>query len=295
MLLRVIFAAIGVVGICLLADYVMDSIARSRDNACLTEEYADAFTGEEEQNAVDSGAQAQQEMPVVRSEAVPAQGLLEIPEKFRTLSGDVPDKAHKLYRLNNDLVGWLYIPGTVNLPVVYRDNEFYLNHAFNEEEDSGGTLFLDQNHPLRENTQNLVIHGHNMYDNSMFGMVAGYSKLSKVIERPFARFSTLYAPENYVIFAVLRVNTDPESDGYFNYIGRPSFANATAFNSYVNELRQRSLFEIPVEVAPSDSLLTLATCIDDDRLVVVFRRVRDGETKDELLAQVELARRKENK
>ena len=33
---------------------------------------------------------------------------------------------------------------------------------------ASGTLFLDEAHPLEADTQYLVVHGHNMYDGSMF-------------------------------------------------------------------------------------------------------------------------------
>jgi len=171
--------------------------------------------------------------------------------------------------------------------VVYRDNDYYLTHAFNGKSDSGGTLFLDENHPLTESAQHLVIHGHNMHDSSMFGILSSYEKLGILKSHAFARFSTMYAPEDYVVFAVLRVRPETNSVRYLNYIGRPSFRDANEFNDYIGELRSRSMYAVPVDVQPTDALLTLATCIEDDRLVVVFRRLRDGETKEQLQEQVD--------
>ena len=54
----------------------------------------------------------------------------------------------ELKRLNRDTVGWISISGVVDLPVVYRDNSYYLNHDFQGQKSGAGTLFLDQNHPL---------------------------------------------------------------------------------------------------------------------------------------------------
>ena len=52
---------------------------------------------------------------------------------------------------------------------------------------------------------------------------------------------------------------------------------------WVEEFRSRSIYDIPVDVEVGDNLLTLSTCYyekDDQRLVVVARRVRDGESSE---------------
>lgn len=276
----VIFLIVAVVSLSLLINYAVDSRNRKQENVQLSREFSEVFVQEEPVITV---------VPETEPPLAPEQSQQpEIPMKFRSLSGNVPQQAQKLYRQNNDLVGWLYINGVVSLPVVYRDNEYYLTHAFNGKHNKGGTLFLNEKHPLTEEAQHLVIHGHNMYDSSMFGILRSYEKLPILKSHAFARFSTMYAPEDYVVFAVLRVKPEFNSVRYLNYIGRPSFENAFAFNSYISELRRRSMFDIPVDVQPTDALLTLATCIDNERLIVVFRRVRDNETTEQLQAQVDM-------
>lgn len=73
-------------------------------------------------------------------------------------------------------MAWLRIPDVVSLPVVCRDNTYYLNHDFFGRESDSGTLFLDEAHSLEYGTQYMVIHGHNMYDGSMFGLLSHYRK-----------------------------------------------------------------------------------------------------------------------
>lgn len=274
------FLIFAIVSMSLLIDYAIDSVKRNRENIQLSQEYSESFVQE---------TPAPSDVPDTEVSVDVFDEQIEIPSKFRTLSGQIPQKARKLYQQNNDLVGWLYIPGIVSLPVVYRDNEYYLTHAFNGKRDSGGTLFLDENHPLTEEAQHLVIHGHNMHDSSMFGILRSYEKQGIMKGHAFARFSTMYAPEDYVVFAVMRVKPNINSTRYFNYIGRPAFENADVFNDFLSEVRRRSMYDIPVDVQPTDALLTLATCIEEDRLAVFFRRVRDNETVEELQAQVDKA------
>lgn len=275
------FLVVGIISLSLLIDYAVDSVKRDRMNAQLAEEYSEMF--------VQATPEAT-EVPIAEVLiAATAEPQIEIPAKFRSLSGKVPQQAQKLYKQNKDLVGWLYVDGIVSLPVVYRDNEYYLTHAFNGKHDNGGALFLDENHPLTESAQHLVIHGHNMHDSSMFGILRSYEKIGILKSHAFARFSTMYAPEEYVVFAVMRVKPETTSTRYFNYIGRPYFENADVFNGFISEIRRRSMYDIPVDVQPTDALLTLATCIGDDRLAVFFRRIRDSETVGQLQAQVDKA------
>jgi len=273
----VLFLVTGVVSLALLVNYGIHSLQRWRDNRELAAEYSEAFVE----------AEIPLEEPTVSAE--PTAAPLELKNSYRDMSGQPISKIQNLYSQNHDLVGWLYIKGIVDLPVVYRDNEFYLTHNFKGQKDKGGALFLDENHPLTEETQNLVIHGHNMHDSSMFGIVSSYAQLGVVKGNPFATFSTMYAPEHYVIFAVVRVDPNVDSHEYFGYIGNPTFSNAEDFYQYIDEVRKRSMFDIPVDVVHTDSILTLATCVEDDRLAVFFRRVREGEGQSELRAQVEQA------
>ena len=201
---------------------------------------------------------------------------------FHNTLGDVLPDMLKLLKTNTDTVGWLYIDGIVHLPVVYRDNAYYLTHDFNGKDNSSGTLFLDQASPVAAQTQNLLIHGHSMYDGSMFGLLTHYRKLETLRQHPLISFSTLWEKETYVVFAVL-----VESPEAFDYYSHPFFTSSAAFETYVDSVLARSLFDIPVDVRPTDALLTLSTCIDDDRLVVFARRMRANETRDELISAVE--------
>jgi len=267
------FLTVAIVSASLLINYAVHSVQRKQANDHLVDQYADAFLQDAEETPIPE--------PVSAAVPTPDPGP-QLLSTYHTLSGNIAPSVQELHAQNNDLVGWLYIRGVVSLPVVYRDNEYYLDHDFNGKRSNGGTLFLDQYHPLTESAQHLLIHGHNMHDSSMFGILSSFNNLSVVQSNPFATFSSMYNAEEYVVFAVLRVVADPNSGAYFNYIGHPSFATVNEFYNFIDAAKLRSLFQIPVDVLPSDALLTLSTCIEDDRLVVMYRRIRDGETKEQL-------------
>lgn len=208
---------------------------------------------------------------------------------FYPAGTDILPDMQELVKKNPDTVGWLSIAGTVHLPVVYRDNVFYLDHDFTGAKNASGTLFLDESSPIDDTTQNLLIHGHSMNDGSMFGILTHYRKLDYVRQHGLISFSTLWQKYEYAVFAVLQVSSKTEDANYFNYFSHPTFASRAEFEEYIDQLEQRSLFTIPVDVAADDALLTLSTCLDDDRLVVVARRLRPDETKDEINSAVETA------
>ena len=208
---------------------------------------------------------------------------------FHRTDLDILPDMRELARRNPDTVGWIGIGGVVYQPVVYRDNVYYLDHDFTGAKNASGTLFLDEDSPLNPDTQNLLIHGHSMNDGSMFGILTHYRKLEFLRQHPLISFSTLWQKETYAVFAVLLVSSRSADENYFNYFDHASFASDADFNEYIRQLLERSKYEIPVDVEPSDALLTLSTCIDEKRLVVVARRLRAEETKDELISAVETA------
>ena len=223
--------------------------------------------------------------------AVLSYGTADIPQitAFHRTDLDILPEMRELAGKNPDTVGWISISGTVHLPVVYRDNIFYLDHDFTGAKNASGTLFLDESSPINADTQNLLIHGHSMNDGSMFGILTHYRKLDFVRQHALIAFSTLWEKESYAVFAVLQVSSKTDNPNYFNYFSYPTFGSTSAFDEYVAAVKARSLFTIPVDVEPDDALLTLSTCLDDDRLVLLARRLRPGETRDAVISAVEEA------
>ena len=223
--------------------------------------------------------------------ATPAPELVKT-TKFHHMGGNALPEMEALYNENRDLVAWINIPEVIDLPVVYKDNDYYLKRDFYKQKNTAGTIFLDENHPFKEKTQNLLLHGHNMKDGTMFGRLTQYIYDRTYIKNhPFINLSTLWRKEQYVIFAVLDVSLDPRDEAFFNYFTHSTFASDAEFTSYIRQLQLRSMFAIPIDVEPSDALLTLSTCLEENRLVIVARRLRTGETRQEMRDRIHTATR----
>lgn len=201
--------------------------------------------------------------------------------------------ARKLMDINPEVIGYMKIDGTpVDLPVVQaKDNTKYLDINFKGEESRPGTLFLDyrnhyddvtDHHLNVENSGNLVVYGHNMGDDSMFGCLDNYQWVADYYEKhPIIKFNSNYDNYTYKIFAFFVVDADDETATKFDCWNKLDFNDEHDFYKFVNEAKRRTLRLNDVDVKYGDKLLTLSTCNDylrdRGRLIVMARLIRDGE------------------
>lgn len=194
---------------------------------------------------------------------------------------------------NSDYVGYIYIDGTnVNYPIVQKTTEeykeFYLKHNFLGQEARAGSIFLDYRCVLGGEAQstNLVIYGHNMQDESMFGQLKKYKDVDGYYSKhPLVQISSRYETSLYKIFSVFIEDVSVTNEERFQYYNKIGFNSEDEFYEYVNGCKQRTIISNDVDVTYGDRLITLSTCTSssvfgsngDGRLVVVARRVRTGE------------------
>ena len=189
---------------------------------------------------------------------------------------------------NADTRGWIYIPDTdVDYPIVQSDdNAYYLDRGFDHEEFRAGAIFMDFRDDFGFNedlqSENIILYGHNMANNSMFGSLRRYRQdLDFYKESPFIEVDSLFHHYTYVIFAL--PITDGSSGATWRYWDLEELNTKEEFDAYVETARQKSLVDIPVDAKFGDKILTLSTCYsdeDDSRFLVIARRVRPDETAE---------------
>jgi len=192
---------------------------------------------------------------------------------------DVLDEYKTLYEKNKKLIGWLKIDDTIiDYPVMQTsNNEYYLEHNFNQEYDKNGSLFLDCDCSIYPRSTNLIIYGHHMKSGQMFGQLQKYAKESYGKEHSVIQFDSIYEKATYQVMYVFRSQVYNEDDLVFKYY---QFINANSeeeFNSYMKEMEAMSLYDTGVTASFGDSLLTLSTCDHsqtDGRFVVVAKRIK---------------------
>lgn len=230
-----------------------------------------------------AATKARAAMPAPASTANIAQAAAALPRTFVTplpmQSYATRERFLPLLAINSDVVGWLTIDGVLDLPVVQRDNAFYLTHNIEGKSSAAGTLFLDSSYSIAPPMEALLIHGHNMRDGSMFGQLLKYRKQRFYAKHWMIRFETLYEESNYVVFAAFDMVNNINSPFYYPY-NDAKFDTDRQFNLFIAGVRQRSLFQSGVGVLPTDTLLLLSTCAtgEGSYLVIVARKIREGES-----------------
>jgi sortase B len=192
---------------------------------------------------------------------------------------DVLDEYKTLYAKNKKLIGWLKIADTnIDYPVMQTsDNEYYLEHNFNQEYDKNGSLFLDYNCSIYPRSTNLIIYGHHMKSGNMFGNLQKYAKESYEKEHSVIQFDSIYEKATYQVMYVFRSQVYNEDDAVFKYYQFIEANSEGEFDYYMQEMAALSLYDTGVTASYGDSLLTLSTCDSsqtDGRFVVVAKRIQ---------------------
>lgn len=202
-----------------------------------------------------------------------------------------------LYKRNNEVSGWLSFHANgskdflnIEYPVMYSgDNIKYARVDFDQKKNKNGCLFLDSRNQITgydDMDQSTIIYGHNMASGQMFaGLNQFIGSESNARSATTFTFSSLYRADEYVVFAVcLSDEAEKNQSTYFNY-WRTQFEDSDQFLSFIQQVRDRSLFDYPTDIRDDDSIVILASCtgrtsakLTDGRVLVFARRMRPNET-----------------
>lgn len=170
-----------------------------------------------------------------------------------------PDAAREidfaaLKERNPDVVGWIYIPGTViDYPVLWRedDNDFYLHHDIDGEVSYDGVFLDGGDRPDFSRLQNLF-YGHHMKNGTMFTDICKFKDPEFFAEN---RRAYLYTPDHtYILRTMACLYTDAGAEKRFM-----DFADRMEFDAYVDQMTKDCSFrEIPE--GGIDRLFSFVTC-----------------------------------
>ena len=203
----------------------------------------------------------------------------------------ISDRFVELRKINADVIGWLEVGDNISTPIVYRDNEYYLDHDFYGEESASGTVFADVRNENWDTDPYVIFYGHNMKNDTMFGTLDGFQKLDYFIENTHVDFYSVYNNEvlELVPFAVVDASMEKEHSTYLRLRCFSSFRdpeNLTEAQAFIDEVTSRSMYEIPgLEATTEDRIFALVTCsyeLPDARFIVFCRQLREGETHEQL-------------
>lgn len=211
----------------------------------------------------------------------------------------VLDSMTALLEQNPDTAGWLTVEGTNidNVIVQADDNDYYLDKDFYGNRNIAGQIYIDYrctaNDYNKNQSDNIIIYGHNQADMTMFGTLKNY-KIKKdntrnfdfYKEHPTFKFSNLYEEYTYKIIALFVIEVEPYQtrDGViFDYHNYVNFGSNRTFADFKENILARTAVDTGVDFDEDDKFITLSTCSNEfepSRFVVIGRRVRDGESPE---------------
>ena len=217
--------------------------------------------------------------PVTAEAQAPSDKLpvMEYPRGF-----ELNKRIRELRKKSEYIIGWITMDD-LDEPVVYKDNEFFLNHDPMGKKNGNGAIFLDRETKLVTRPYTLLLYGHNMKTGAMFGNLRKYEDFTYCFQHRMIQFDTLYEEGQYAIFAVATISVTPGSNRYVSMADIQSTSRQLRQKA-LNKLNNLSLHGVILDVNEEDQLLFLITCVgsDDERLVVAARRLREGERKESL-------------
>lgn len=172
----------------------------------------------------------------------------------------------RLKEINNQIVAWLKVKETnIEYPVVQaKDNNYYLKRNLNKEYSFYGWIFADYRNKLDGTDKNIIVYGHNMKDDSMFGSLKNIltEEWYNNEENHIIEFITENEKQKYQVFSIYEI----ESEDY--YI-KTEFKD-NEFEEFIKTLKNRSIKDFRVEISSEDSILTLSTCSNNNKYRVVL-------------------------
>lgn len=195
-----------------------------------------------------------------------------------TIGNETITKLHydfsQLLSTNPHTIGWIHVPNTnISYPVVqYSDNDYYLNHSFDNSNNSAGWIFADAKCDVNNLGYNTIIYGHNRKDKSMFG------SLKNVLENEwlsnknnyYINYSTLTENHIYEIFSTFICNEKDVSS-----YTRSEFSSDAEFATYLNTLKNMSSHQFNTDISETNKIITLYTCygLNNQRLIVCAKLI----------------------
>ena len=190
------------------------------------------------------------------------------PEQSNIISEEIVNQnVIDLRKKYPDLVGWVTIPNTkIDYPFLqYKDNDYYLRRDINGVYGLSGTIFMDYRCEKDFTSQNNIIYGHHMKNESMFGSLNLFNDSQFFNEN---MKGIIYLPNDTLmleIFAYMVVS--PNNKEIYNPV---------LSDTYFEYVKKNARYYRDMELTNSTQIVTFSTCsyeFDDARMVILAKIV----------------------
>lgn len=193
------------------------------------------------------------------------------------LSSENTYNLENIAKINSDVIGWIKIDGTnIDYPIM-QNVDYYLHKDIYKNYSSHGTPYLAPFCNLKK-SDNLIIYGHHMKDNTMFSQLEKYKNYNFYLDHKYIKFFTIEdgktIENNYEVMIAFK--TIAYSDEGFRYYSYTDFQNYEDYEEFVENCRNLEFYYTGVVGTHQDKYITLSTCEysqKNGRMVVVAKKV----------------------
>ncbi len=167
-----------------------------------------------------------------------------------------------LEKESKNIIGWIYSEDTpINYPIVRgKDNVYYLNHLVNDEINNSGSIFLDYRNDVKFSDNEIIIYGHNMKNDTMFGTLTNYKN-----EEYYKAHKKIYisTKNNNFEMEVLAQSIISENSKLYD------LEKNNVRNEIIKIINEKNN---DINIAEDDKLIVLSTCTnqtEEERYVLI--------------------------
>ena len=206
-----------------------------------------------------------------KEKKIESEDLIEEDDYFKYLNVSILDvDFSSLLNQNKDTKGWIKVEGTnINYPFVQAgDNEYYLKHSFDNSYNKKGWVFLDYRNSIDNLSKNTILYAHGLVNNGMFGSLRWTMKKNWYTNKNNYIIKTSTLNNNYLWQVFSNYTIEPES-----YYITTDFYSDDEFVNFTEELKKRSIYDYNVDLNKDDKILTLSSCYDNKKRMVMHAKL----------------------
>lgn len=194
-----------------------------------------------------------------------------------SLSSENAYNLENIAKINSEVIGWIKIDGTnIDYPIM-QNGDYYLHKDIYKNYSSHGTPYLAFYCDMKK-SDNLIIYGHHMKDNTMFAQLEKYKNYNFYFNHKYIKFYTIEdgktIENTYEVMVAFK--TIAYSDAGFRYYSYTDFENYEEYEEFVENCRKLEFYYTGIEGTYQDKYITLSTCEysqKNGRMVVVAKKI----------------------
>ena len=198
--------------------------------------------------------------------------------KEGNLSSENTYNLENIAKINSEIIGWIKIDGTnIDYPIM-QNGDYYLHKDIYKNYSSHGTPYLAPFCNLKK-SDNLIIYGHHMKDNTMFSQLEKYKNYNFYLNHKYIKFFTIEngrtIENTYEVMIAFK--TIAYSDEGFRYYSYTDFQNYEDYEEFVENCRNLEFYYTGVVGTHQDKYITLSTCEysqKNGRMIIVAKKIK---------------------